>query len=130
MNSSNKSSAMAGVLRDFLPVYDKMNSLKEKYVDDEFGSKYGGLTMVPTFSKMGVKEFSVGKEEPVDGLRMQIVGSEFSGAEKNTVIQELRPGMELDGNIIRPAEVIASLGEEQSNDEGPDVDSSGKHGEE
>ncbi len=112
MNSSSKSNALAGVLRDFLPVYDRMDSLKEKYINDEFGSKYGGLSIGPTFSKMGVKDFSVQPGASIDLIRMNVVGSEYSEAVKDTVIRQVAPGMELEGNIIRAAACISSLGKE------------------
>ena len=53
INSSSRSNAIAGVLADFLPAYDKMEEMKAKYAGDEFGSKYGGLSIAETFSKMG-----------------------------------------------------------------------------
>jgi molecular chaperone GrpE (heat shock protein) len=112
MNSSSKSNALAGVLRDFLPVYDRMDSLKEKYINDEFGSKYGGLSIGPTFSKMGVKDFSVQPGASIDLIRMNVVGSEYSEAVKDTVIRQVAPGMELEGNVIRAAACISSLGKE------------------
>jgi len=113
MNSSSKSNALAGVLRDFLPVYDKMDSLKEKYASDEFGSKYGGLSIGSTFTKMGVKEFSVAPGAPLDLIRMNVVGSEYSEAQKDTVISQVEPGMELQGNVIRAAKCIVSLGKQE-----------------
>mmetsp|Transcript_41060 Transcript_41060/g.118045 ORF Transcript_41060/g.118045 Transcript_41060/m.118045 type:complete len:256 (+) Transcript_41060:125-892(+) len=112
MNSSNKSSAMAGIIRDFLPVYDKIESLKEKYANDEFGSKYGGLSVGPTFSKMGVRDFTISEGDPVDLGRMDVVASEHSENPKDTVLAVLSDGLELSGNIVRPAQCIASLGAE------------------
>lgn len=119
MNSSSKSSAMAGVLRDFVPVYEKMESLKAKYQDSLFGSKYSGLSIGPTFAKMGVKEFSVAEGEPVDLIRMKIVGSEVSAVAKNTVIRQVKPGLELEGNVVQPAECVSSLGDEENSDATP-----------
>ncbi len=110
MNSSSKSNALASVLRDFLPVHDKMDSLKEKYTNDEFGSKYGGLSIGPTFAKMGVKEFSIAQGLQLDRIRMNVVSSEYSEALKDTVIRQVEPGMELEGNVIRAAKCVVSLG--------------------
>mmetsp|Transcript_85616 Transcript_85616/g.247112 ORF Transcript_85616/g.247112 Transcript_85616/m.247112 type:complete len:266 (+) Transcript_85616:100-897(+) len=112
MNSSSKSNALAGVLRDFLPVYDRMDSLKEKYISDEFGSKYAGLSIGPTFTKMGVKEFSVQPGAPIDLIRMNVVATEYSEALKDTVIRQVAPGLELEGNVIRAAACISSMGTE------------------
>jgi molecular chaperone GrpE (heat shock protein) len=114
MNSSGRSSATAGVLADFLPVYDKLNQLKEKYANNDFGSKYGGLSMDATFAKMGVKEYAVAAGETVDNFRMAVGESEYSAEfAKDTVIRPVAGGMELEGNVIRAAECVASLGAEE-----------------
>lgn len=108
MASSNRSSATAGVLTEFLPVYDAMNVLHEKYAGDEFGGKYSGLSMGATFAKMGVQEFSVQAGELVVNDRMTVVGTEESELPPGSVIQVVRPGLELEGNVIRPLECVAS----------------------
>ena len=106
--------ATANVLREFLPVYDKMNQLKEKYADDEFGSKYSGLSMTPTFNKMGVQEYTLAEGDPVDNFRAVVVDSEYSTTHpKDTVIRPTAMGLELEGNVIRSAECVASLGSEE-----------------
>jgi GrpE len=118
MNSSGRSSAMANVLTEFLPLYDTMNELKAKYAEDEFGSKYTGLTMKNTFSKMGVSEYTVAVGESMDNYRMTVVESEYSTEhKKNTVLKPIAMGLELEGNVIRPAEIVASLGELVEEDE-------------
>jgi molecular chaperone GrpE (heat shock protein) len=109
---------MANVLTEFLPLYDTMNELKAKYAEDEFGSKYTGLTMKSTFSKMGVSEYTVAVGESMDNYRMTVVESEYSTEhKKNTVVKPVAMGLELDGNVIRPAEIVASLGEEVEEEE-------------
>lgn len=112
MNSSSKSSATATILADFLPVYQKMDELKNKYSSDDFGSKYGGLSIATSFEKMGVREFSVLEGEIVEGNRVTVIDREYSNFDKDIVIRQTNPGMELDGNVIRAAECIASLGRE------------------
>ena len=106
--------ATANVVKEFLPVYDKMISLKEKYANDEFGAGYGGLSMTAAFSKMGIQEFTVNAGDPVDNYRMAVIDSEYSTTQaKNTVIKPLAMGLELEGNVIRAAECVASLGSEE-----------------
>jgi molecular chaperone GrpE (heat shock protein) len=101
-------------LADFLPVYDKLNELQEKNAEDEFGRKYGGLSMGPTFTKMGVKEYAVEVGATLDNFRMAVVESEHSSDfDKGTVIRPVAMGMELEGNVIRAAECVASLGAEE-----------------
>jgi molecular chaperone GrpE (heat shock protein) len=114
MNSSSRSSATATVLAEFLPVYDKMSDLKEKYSSDQFGGKYGGLSMDSTFAKMGVKEYTAAVGKPLDSFRMAAVESEYSTEfAKDAVIRPVAMGMELEGNVIRAAECVVSLGSEE-----------------
>jgi molecular chaperone GrpE (heat shock protein) len=99
---------------EFVSLYDRLNELKEKYAGDDFGTKYNGLTMKPTFSKMGVEEYTVEVGAEVDNFRMTVVESEHSSEyAKDTVIRSVTMGMELEGNVIRPAECVASLGTEE-----------------
>jgi molecular chaperone GrpE (heat shock protein) len=112
MNSSSQSNAMAGILKSFLPVHDKLERMKEKYANDDFGSQYGGLWMGPTLDKMGVKEYNVAEGDLVDRIRMNVVASEHSAAPKDTVIAQVAPGMELEGNVVRAATCIISRGNE------------------
>lgn len=114
INSSSKSSAIAGVLADFLPVYDKFAELKERYAGDEFGSKFSGLSIEATFSKLGVTDFEVEAGQQVDNFRVAIVESEYSTEfAKDTIIRPLSKGMELEGNVIRAAQCVASAGSEE-----------------
>ena len=113
MNSSGRSSATAAVLSEFLPIYDKMDDLKEKFGGDDFGSKYSGLSMENTFEKMGVKQFEVSVGETVDNSRMVVVeGTHSEEFDKDVVVKPLSKGMEFEGNVIRAAECVASLGPE------------------
>jgi molecular chaperone GrpE (heat shock protein) len=114
MNSSSQSNAIAGILRNFLPIYDKLEIMKEKYANDEFGRQYGGLWIGPTFVNMGVKEYSVAEGDTLDRIRMNVVTSEYSNtAPKDTVITQLSPGMELEGNVVRAAACVISRGNEE-----------------
>lgn len=124
MNSSGRSSATAAVLSEFLPVYDKMNDLKAKFGGDDFGSKYSGLSMENTFAKMGVKQFEVATGDPVDNSRMVVVeGTHSAEFDNNVVITPLSKGMEFEGNVIRVAECVASLGPEGAGEDGPEAGS-------
>ena len=94
--------------------YDKMEEMKAKYAGDEFGSKYGGLSIAETFSKMGVTDYSVEAGQPVDNIRMAVVETEYSNEfAKDTVIRPTVGGLELEGNVIRAAQCVASFGSEE-----------------
>jgi molecular chaperone GrpE (heat shock protein) len=113
MNSSNRSSSTAVILSEFLPVHDKLNELKVKYADDDFGSKYSGISLGPSFSAMGAKEYAAEVGAAIDTDRMSVVEREHSTEfAKDTVIRPVSMGMDLEGNTLRMAECVASLGAE------------------
>ena len=126
LQSSNKFSATASVLSDFLPIYDTLLALKEVHGDDEFGKKYNALpgAIKTGFSAMGVTDYGVETGDDFDKGRMVAVESEVSDEfKKDTVIRPVKAGMELQGNVIRLAECVVSLGTEAASvDEGDVVE--------
>lgn len=119
MASSSQSSATAGVLRDFLPVFDKLNELRGKYGEDSFGSAYKELTLQNTFANLGVTDYNVQPGEPVNNFRMKVLEREMSTEfAKDTIIRQTVPGLELDGNVIRAASCVASSGSGDAKGEG------------
>jgi molecular chaperone GrpE (heat shock protein) len=113
-NSSSRSSATAGALVDFLPIYDKFAELKAKYAGEEFGNSYVSINMEATFSKMGVTEYAVEAGQAVDNFRIAVVESEYStDFAKDTVIRPVSSGLELEGNVVRAALCVASSGAEE-----------------
>merc|ERR1712176_73101 len=116
--STSQASATAAVLKDFLPMYDKLNTLKETYSDDEFGRKYSELNLQQTFSTLGVTDFNVEAGQTINNFRMKVLEKEVSTEQpKDTVLRQVAPGMELDGNVIRAALCVSSLGAEEEADE-------------
>lgn len=114
INSSNKSSSMANVLTEFLPLYDQFAAMRNQYAETEFGSKYGSLSLDVTFSKMGVTEYSLEAGQDVDAIRCAAVETEYSTeVAKDKVIRPVAAGLELEGNIIRAAQCVASAGPEE-----------------
>jgi len=120
LNSSNRSSSMAATLARFLPILDRLYDTKSQYGDDEFGKQYNALpgSLQAALSKLGVTDYTVSVGEKIDAERMVVVESEHSEAHPaNTVLRPVRMGMELQGNVIRPAECVASLGPEVKEEE-------------
>ncbi|KAG7343014.1 GrpE-domain containing protein [Nitzschia inconspicua] len=116
--STSQSSATASVLRDFMPAYDTLNNLQQKYSGDEFGSKYSELNLQQSFVNLGVTNFNVAPGEQVNNFRMKVLEKEVSkDFAKDTVIREVSPGLELDGNVIRAASCVASLGSDEAEEE-------------
>ena len=121
--SSNKSGAMAGVLTSFVPVLDNLGHLQDKYGADEFGKSYNALqsTMRQVFTDLGASEYAVATGDKVDETRMDVVESEYSEEfPAKTVIRPLVIGWELQGNVIRPAQCVASLGSQVAEEAAPE----------
>jgi len=111
--STSRSSATAAVLKDFLPMYDKLNTLKETHAENEYGKKYSELNLQATFATLGVTDFEVAPGDNVNNFRMKVLESEVNADfAKDTILSMVAPGLELDGNVIRPAMVVSSLGAE------------------
>ena len=101
-------------MKDFLPIYDKLNSLRETYQENEFGTKYSALNLESTFETLGVTDFNVEAGEKVNNFRMKVLESEINADfAKDTILRQVAPGMELDGNVIRAALCVSSLGAEE-----------------
>ena len=114
MNSSSKQGSTANVLKEFLPLLDEMSALKEKYAGDDFGTKYGNLNLDATFAKLGVQELTVNKGDLRNAQTMAVMREEESTeVAKDMVLTVESTGLELEGNVIRPANVVISLGAPQ-----------------
>ena len=120
MASSNKETSIANVLRDFMVIKDKLDSLREQYEQDEFGKQYTALAGAfnGAFTAMGCSEYTATAGEKINPQQVLVVDEEYSTEfDKGTVIRPLRTGLELKGNIIRLAECVGSLGEEGAENE-------------
>ena len=114
---------MAGVLTSFLPVLDNLGQLQDQYGDDEFGKSYNALQgiMRQVFTDLGATEYTVNTGDKVDMIRMNAIESVHSADyPADTVIQPLTLGWELQGNVIRAAECVTSLGPEKVEEEAPE----------
>jgi len=114
--ADSKSAARASVLQSFLPALDEMEVIGERYAGKDFaGTLQSGLTaeFQNNFKELGVSEFGVESGEEVVMGRVVAVEEQFSEEfGKGTVITALKSGLEIQGNIVRPAECVASLGSE------------------
>lgn len=112
--------AVASVLQNFLPVLDSFEELEEKYGSDDFGKSFSALggTMRAALKELGVEEYSVKEGEKVNKQRVTVIEEEYSNDfEKDTIIRPIAMGMELQGNVMRMAECVASLGSESAKEE-------------
>ncbi|KAL7500091.1 hypothetical protein ACHAWT_009053 [Skeletonema menzelii] len=114
--ADSKSAARAAVLQSFLPALDEMDAIGAKYDGNAFAATLqSGLTseFQNNFKELGVTEFGVESGDEVVVGRVVAVEEQFSEEfGKGTVITPLKGGLEIQGNIVRPAECVASLGSE------------------
>ena len=114
--ADSKDAARATVLQSFLPVLDEMDAIAAKYEGNAFaGTLQSGLTseFQNTLNEMGVAEYVVASGDDVVMGRVVAIEEEYSEEfGKGTVITPLKSGLEIQGNIVRPAECFASLGSE------------------
>lgn len=119
-SANNKSTATAVVLQNFLPVLEQLRESKTKYENDEFGQKYSALSsdFEKVFADMGVTEFTVSEGDKADARRIVTVEEQYSETiAQGCVIKPLQVGVELDGNVMKMAEAVVSLGPEVSEEE-------------
>eukprot|EP00581_Thalassiosira_minuscula_P009698 CAMPEP_0183709700 /NCGR_PEP_ID=MMETSP0737-20130205/5689_1 /TAXON_ID=385413 /ORGANISM="Thalassiosira miniscula, Strain CCMP1093" /LENGTH=275 /DNA_ID=CAMNT_0025937865 /DNA_START=28 /DNA_END=855 /DNA_ORIENTATION=- len=116
--SDNKSAARAGVMQSFLPVLEELDVVGAKYAANDFARTLdGGLRSEfnNALGELGVAEYAVESGAAMDLGRVVAVEEEYSEEfAKGTVIRALKTGLEISGNVVRPAEVVGSLGSESA----------------
>lgn len=116
----NVTAARALALQNFLPILEKLQEINEKYDGDEFAKSYNALSwdFKNALKDMGVEEFTVKEGDKVDGSRIVAVREEYSESfEKGAVIEPVEIGYEIDGNVMRAASAVVSLGAEEEVEE-------------
>lgn len=107
--------ARSVVLESYLPILEDLQSKAELYADDEFAKKYSALgsDFNSALKNLGVSEFTITEGDKIDTLRINTVQDEYSETvAKGCVITSLRVGYELEGNVMRKADAVVSLGSE------------------
>lgn len=116
--ADNKSAARASVLQSFLPAINELDLVGQRYEGNAFAktldaglrSEFGNA-----LGDLGVAEYNVESGASMDVGRVvaveEVYSEEFG---KGTVIQAVKSGLEISGNVVRPAEVVGSLGSESA----------------
>jgi molecular chaperone GrpE (heat shock protein) len=124
LNKSNRSYATAAVIAEFVPSYDKLLQLKEQYSEVPFAKQYEALsgTMRSAFSELGVQDYVVSEGDKVNRDTMNVVEQRNSESAAKGVVLEVvsNRGLELQGNVVRQADVVASLGPLEEVEEAPE----------
>ncbi|EED96340.1 hypothetical protein THAPSDRAFT_260862, partial [Thalassiosira pseudonana CCMP1335] len=107
--ADSKGAARASAIQTFLPVLHQLEVVKARYEGNEFGKTLGALgsEFENALGELGVTQFGVEVGDKVDGSsgRVVMVGEEHSEEfAAGTVISVLRSGLEISGNVVRPAE--------------------------
>lgn len=114
-SKSNESTAKATILQDFLPVLDELKALDEKYAGDDFAQSYKALRwdLNNAMTALGMSEYTAEIGATADPTRFVAVEEQYSDDyAKGTVISPVAVGLELQGNVMRMAECVVSLGSE------------------
>ena len=118
--ADNKGIARAAVIETFLPVLDDLDAVWSKYEGDEFAKSLSALRteFMSSLHELGVTEYEAKVGDVVDGGRIVSVSEEHSEEfGKGTVISVLKKGLEISGNVVRPAECVGSLGSDKVEEE-------------
>lgn len=124
-SSSDKMSSRARIVSNFIPILDSLKALEASYADNEFAQKYKALPRDFENCLIGldVTEFTVEAGTVWNPLRCTAVKEEYSDdAAKGVILRVESSGYEVQGNVVRPAGVVLSLGKEE--EEKPEEDSS------
>eukprot|EP00563_Minutocellus_polymorphus_P004453 CAMPEP_0181043770 /NCGR_PEP_ID=MMETSP1070-20121207/12894_1 /TAXON_ID=265543 /ORGANISM="Minutocellus polymorphus, Strain NH13" /LENGTH=279 /DNA_ID=CAMNT_0023122139 /DNA_START=25 /DNA_END=864 /DNA_ORIENTATION=- len=114
-SKSNESTAKATILQDFLPVLDELKALDEKYAGDDFAQSYKALRwdLNNAMTALGMSEYTAEVGATADRTRVVAVEEQYSDDfAKGAVISPVAVGLELQGNVMRMAECVVSLGSE------------------
>lgn len=119
-STDNKLAARAIALQSFLPILDKLKSLAKEYEGDEFAKSYAALgwDFNNALVDLGVVEYTVKEGEVYDSRRVLAAEEVYSDTvPKGTVISPVEIGFELEGNVMKMASAVVSLGPEPVEEE-------------
>eukprot|EP00551_Chaetoceros_affinis_P004496 CAMPEP_0203675914 /NCGR_PEP_ID=MMETSP0090-20130426/22629_1 /ASSEMBLY_ACC=CAM_ASM_001088 /TAXON_ID=426623 /ORGANISM="Chaetoceros affinis, Strain CCMP159" /LENGTH=312 /DNA_ID=CAMNT_0050542281 /DNA_START=153 /DNA_END=1091 /DNA_ORIENTATION=+ len=110
-----KVAARAVALQSFLPIMDRLKGLTKEYEGNEFAKSYSALgwDFVNAMKDLGVVEYTVKEGDVFDSRRVVAVEEVYSDTvEKGVVISPVEIGFELEGNVMKLASAVVSLGPE------------------
>lgn len=126
-SANNQVASKANILQTFLPTLDTLKILEAKYTDNEFAKGYGAIPrdFENCLKGLDVAEFTVEAGSKIDLMRCVATSEEYSESdEAGIVLRVEKGGYDVQGNVIRFAEVVVSLGSEK------EAETKGEKGEE
>lgn len=115
--ADSKMATRATVIQEFLPVLDELDAASKLYAANDFGKTFDALRVEfdTELAGLGVTGYDVESGQKIDVGRVVAVEEEYSDQfAEGTVISALKKGLEISGNVIRPAEAVGSLGKEET----------------
>lgn len=115
-SSDDRVRSRASAVKNFIPVLDKLQELSQKYEEVDFAKPYNALgsNFRNSFTELNVVEFEMKSNEIADPNKVKRISEEYSDEyAKGTVIHQEKSGLELQGNVIKLAECVVSLGSEK-----------------
>eukprot|EP00567_Pseudictyota_dubia_P009459 CAMPEP_0197443612 /NCGR_PEP_ID=MMETSP1175-20131217/9313_1 /TAXON_ID=1003142 /ORGANISM="Triceratium dubium, Strain CCMP147" /LENGTH=134 /DNA_ID=CAMNT_0042974273 /DNA_START=1 /DNA_END=401 /DNA_ORIENTATION=- len=112
---SNKFTANANILQQFLPVLDELTNLDSRFEGNEAAKSYSALrgSFSSALTSLGAAEFTAEVGGVYDVRRHESVREEYSDdIAEGAVLEPVAMGMEIEGNVMRRAQVAVSLGSE------------------
>lgn len=119
-SSDNKKVAVANVLQSFLPILEQLSVLDVQYEDNVFAKSYKALRwdFNNALVDLGVVEYTVKEGDVADKRRVVAVQEEYSETvPQGVVISPVGVGFELEGNVMKLAQAVVSLGPEPAEEE-------------
>jgi len=113
-SSDSREASQASTIQYFIPFYELLEELKIKYDTVEFAKAYAAISLKSSFSQLDVIDFTLNVGETLNRSRGKVVASEYSNDyAKDVIISVEKTGMELKGWVIKLADVVVSLGNEE-----------------
>jgi len=114
-SQNNQYTERANILQKFFPLLDELTELDTKYSGVGFAGSYSPLkgSLIGAMKELKAAEFSVTAGDEVDSRRVTTVEEIYNGdIGKGCVVEMKKTGWELEGNVMRFAEAVVSLGSE------------------
>lgn len=116
-SNNNQLAAKANILQSLLPNLDELNYISQTANESEFAQSYIALRndFANSLSSMGVTSFTVEVGTQMDTRRCHVLSEQVcEDVEEAGIILGVEfEGYEVDGNVIRLAEVVVSKGKEE-----------------
>lgn len=136
-SNSNLQAAKANILQSLLPNLDDLNNIVYNYSNNEFAQSYSALRndFASSLASMGVSEYIPEIGSVMDTRRCHVLSEQEVDEvdDAGIILSVEREGYDVDGNVIRLAEVVVSKGKEveeepEGEGEGEGEEMSGEEG--